>query len=137
MRRLVPLALALALSPACDPEEGEEQEDAEGEDSMAECSDSDEPASVTLQNRTGVPITLVTMRACDGSELEDFPIPGGELANGEDTTIDLPKPACWILSYDAQGNCTNEPREQFSVCAGDTYVWNASSDKHNCSAGGW
>ena len=74
MRRLVPLALALALSPACDPEEGEEQEDAEGEDSMAECSDSDEPASVTLQNRTGVPITMVTMRACDGSELEDFPI---------------------------------------------------------------
>lgn len=136
MRRFAPLALALALAPGCDPEDGEEQEEAEGDDSMASCPDSEEAASFTLQNRTGAAITLLTMRACDGSELEDFPIPG-MLADGDETTVELPKPACWILSYDAQGGCTNEPREQFSVCGGDTHLWTASSDRHKCSAGGW
>lgn len=132
--RLSAVLLPLAALGACDGT-------AAGGDSAASdgaCESSDAPARLTLENRTGSSIDTITMRACDGSALEDERLES-PVADGSDVTIDLPSSGCWILSY-AGDDCFNDPKHQTTpqgVCGGDTHVWRAGSDTHSCSGAGW
>ena len=116
-----------------------DQTDGEGEDSAAGCEPSDEPARLLVQNRTGNTIEVINMRACDGSELVEFPVPSPGLATGEDLTLDLPAPGCWILTYTGEGCFTDPPAQTPTegVCAGDSYTWTATDQTHGCMGAGW
>ena len=110
-----------------------------GTDEGAACAQGEAPARLTLENRTGSVIEVVTMRAGDGSDLVDHSVPAPGVANGEDATIDLPRPGCWILGYSG-GGCSADPLSQTpteGVCSGDTFVWTAGSDTHTCAGNGW
>ena len=133
------VAAALLVVVSCDGEE--EMEDAAADDAeMTErCPESTEDAFVTAENRTGSVMTTFTFRACDGSDLVTSPIPGEGLADGEDLTMELPKPGCWIMGYEGNG-CFNEPKHQtapMGVCGGDTHVWLADAEAHTGPGGGW
>ncbi len=135
MRSSMMLAALLGLG-SCDSESAE---NVEADGASEACPDSQQAAALTVQNRTGNAIAEITMRACDGSELVEFPVPDGGLPTGEDLTLDLAAPGCWILSYTGEG-CFNDPVHQTptsGVCGGDTYVWTAGEDTHGCSGAGW
>ena len=132
------LALACTASLVlfgCDDSEGD---DGSSGEAASECAASDSPAHLQIENQTSNTMAEITMRACDGSDLVMFPLPDG-LAPGSETTIDLPAPGCWILSYAGEG-CFNDPKHQTpieGVCGGDTHVWQAASTTHTCAGAGW
>ncbi|MBL4685592.1 MAG: hypothetical protein JKY37_13440 [Nannocystaceae bacterium] len=135
MRRatLACLSTAFLWLAACDESSGEDPEAATG------CPDTEAAALLTVDNRTGNTMEAFTMRACDGSDLVDFPIPNGGLVSGETLTIELPAPGCWILSYKGDG-CFNDPKHQTpaeGVCGGETHMWTADEQAHTCSGAGW
>lgn len=121
MRRL---SLLVVLLFACEGDEGE--------NAAPSCLEGEERAKLTIENRTGNAFETITMTACDMSETQEFPIPPPGLPDGEDMTINLPAPGCWILDYSGEG-CESDPDHRAEeVCAGDTYVWTADGDAHVC-----
>jgi len=96
----------------------------------ASCEDGD-PPRVVVTNMTGNAFAEIEIRACDGSELESYPLPPPGLADGDEHTLELPAPGCWMLTYSGEG-CFNDPVFQTEACAGETIAWDAGSDAHVC-----
>jgi hypothetical protein len=107
----------------------------EASDEEAACLGRDEPARVTLENRTGNAMETIFMVDCDLGQMQEFPVPPGGLADGEDLTFNLPGPGCWILDYAGEG-CVAEPKHRVDeVCSGETHVWTATDETHACVGG--
>ncbi len=99
------------------------------------CFTDDEPARVTVQNRTGNTFERITMTSCDLATSQEFPVPPPGILDGDDVTLNLPEPGCWLIDYDGEG-CTADPSHRIEqVCSGQTHVWTADPDTHVCVGG--
>ncbi len=125
IRRAAPLLVLLTLS-TCDA-------DTDG----GACEASDEPASVTIDNRTGGTVESVTATPCDGGEEQELELPDTGVAFSDQFTVELPAPGCWLLHWNGAG-CTNDPpyRTTTDVCGGESYAWMVTIDGRVCD-GGW
>ena len=124
--RSVSVLLLLILS-TCDTDGGDD----------AACEASDEPSSVTVDNRTGATIEQVTAAPCDGGEAVELALPAEGLEFSTQATVELPGPGCWLLQWSGGGCSNGTPyRTSTDVCPGDTYEWQASVEGRVCS-GGW
>lgn len=101
------------------------------------CDPSDEPASVTVDNRTGSVIEAVTATPCDGGQEQELVLPDMGIPFSETFTVELPAQGCWLLHWNGSG-CTNDPphRTTSNVCGGESYAWMVTIDGRVCD-GGW
>ena len=123
MRRIGPLLVLVALT-TCDAND-------------AECEASDEPASLAIDNRSGVRVETLTATPCDGGEEQPLALPEDGIDFPAQATVELPGPGCWLLSWSGEG-CRSDPPHQTSseVCGGTTYEWTISVEDQECE-GGW
>ncbi len=110
--------------------------DADATDDGA-CEASDEPASLTIDNRTGGVVESVTATPCEGGQEQELALPDAGIAFSEQFTVELPAPGCWLLHWNGNG-CTNDPphRTTTNVCGGESYEWTTTVDGRVCD-GGW
>ncbi len=124
--RTLPFLVLLTLS-TCDGDAGDD----------STCEASDEPSSVTIDNRTGDLIERVTASPCDGGSEVELGLPAEGIAFSSQVTAELPGPGCWLLQWSGGGCSNGTPyRTSTDVCGGDTYEWQVSVDGRVCD-GGW
>lgn len=126
LRRTAPLLVLLTLS-TCDADATDD----------AGCEESNEPASLTIDNRTGGVVESVTATPCEGDEEQELSLPDAGIPFSEKFTVELPAPGCWLLRWNGSG-CTNDPphRTTTDVCGGSSYEWTTTIDGRVCD-GGW